>query len=184
MKRLEAIRDRGRRRTTVAVFRMVDGRLEAEWHGDAYRVRFERHGIAGPERRALYPADGRAFYDALDEAYRDSPHMAVVTADDTVARMDPAGLDALLEAIAHMHEVAATWLEPVPVHETFKGETVWQGDVQVFAIDDDHPSGATRVYAWSHAVGETGRRKFYAILGAGPVVDAVSAVRVAIASGS
>ncbi len=94
--------------------------------------------------------------------------------------MDPAGLPALLDAIRHMHGCEATWLESVPVTETFRGETVWQGVVQVFAVE--HPK-ASRVYAWSHAVGEGARRKFYAILGAGPVVDAVSAVRVAIIAG-
>lgn len=96
------------------------------------------------------------------------------------SRMDPAGLPALLDAIRHMHGCEATWLESVPVHEVFQGETVWQGDVQVFAVE--HPQ-ASRVYAWSHLVGDGPRRKFYAVLGAGPVVDAVSAVRVAIAAG-
>lgn len=95
--------------------------------------------------------------------------------------MDPAGLPALLDAIRHMHACEATWLESVPVTETFRGETVWEGVVQVFAVE--HPSGASRVYAWSHAVGEGPRRRFFAILGAGPVVDAVAAVRVAIAAG-
>lgn len=94
--------------------------------------------------------------------------------------MDPAGLPALLDAIRHMHGCGATWLESVPVHEVFQGETVWQGDVQVFAVE--HPQ-ASRVYAWSHLVGDGPRRKFYAVLGAGPVVDAVAAVRVAIAAG-
>lgn len=93
--------------------------------------------------------------------------------------MDPAGLPALLDAIRDMHGVESTWLESVPVHETFRGETVWQGVVQVFAVE--HPQ-ASRVYAWSHLVGEGPKRTFYAVLGAGPVVDAVSAVRVAIAA--
>ena len=91
--------------------------------------------------------------------------------------MDPAGLPALLDAIRHMHGVEATWLESVPVHETFKGETVWTGDVQVFAVA--HPSGATRCYSWSYATEGT-RRRFVAVLGLGPVVDAVTAVRASI----
>ena len=94
--------------------------------------------------------------------------------------MDPAGLPALLDAIRHMHGVDATWLESVPVTETFKGETVWAGDVQVFAVE--HPSGATRCYAWSHATEGT-KRRFVAVLGLGPVKDAVSAVRASIVSG-
>lgn len=52
-------------------------------------------------------------------------------------RMDPAGRPALLDAIRDMHGVESTWLEAVPVHETLRGETVWQGAVQVFAVE--HP---------------------------------------------
>lgn len=95
-----------------------------------------------------------------------------------VSAMDPAGLPALLDAIKHLHGLDANWLESVPVHErTPTGETVWQGVVQVFAVE--HPK-ASRCYAWSHESGPGGRRKFHAVLGAGPVDSAVAAVRVAI----
>ncbi len=95
--------------------------------------------------------------------------------------MDPAGLPALLDAIRHMHGVDATWIESGPVRETFRGEVAWDGEVQVFQVA--HPSGAQRAYAWSHEAGEGGRRRFVAVLGLGPVVDAVSAVRASIAAG-
>lgn len=92
--------------------------------------------------------------------------------------MDPAGLPALLDAIKHLHGLDATWLESVPVHERAPtGETVWQGVVQVFAVE--HPK-ASRVYAWSHESGPGGRRRFHAVLGAPPVDSPVAAVRVAI----
>lgn len=61
--------------------------------------------------------------------------------------IDPAGLPALIEAIRHLHGLEATWLESVPVVETHQGQTVWAGEVQVFAVE--HPK-ATRVNAWSH----------------------------------
>lgn len=93
--------------------------------------------------------------------------------------MDPAGLDALITAIRHMHGCEATWIESVPVPETFKGELVWDGEVQVFAVQ--HPK-AERVYAWSHATGGT-RRRIVAVLGVPPVVDAITAVRASIAAG-
>ena len=47
---------------------------------------------------------------------------------------DDAGLPALIEAIRHLHGLQATWLESVPVKETHEGQTVWQGEVQVFAV--------------------------------------------------
>jgi hypothetical protein len=90
--------------------------------------------------------------------------------------MDAAGLPALLEAIRHLHGLEATWLESVPVIETHEGQTVWAGEVQVFAVE--HPK-ATRVYAWSHET-EAGKRRFHAVLGAAAVSSPVAAVRVAV----
>ena len=94
----------------------------------------------------------------------------------TLSAMDPAGLPSLVEAIRHMHGLEATWIESVPVHETHEGATVWQGEVQVFAVT--HPK-ASRVYAWSHET-EGKRRRFHAVLGVSPVEGAGEAVRVAI----
>lgn len=91
--------------------------------------------------------------------------------------MDPAGLPALIDAIMHTHGLAATWIESVPVHETHNGVTVWDGAVQVFAVQ--HPK-ASRCYAWSHESGPNGRRRFHVVLGASPVDSPVAAVRTAI----
>ncbi|HVU04799.1 MAG TPA: hypothetical protein VHE30_23765 [Polyangiaceae bacterium] len=90
--------------------------------------------------------------------------------------MDAAGLPALAEAIRHMHGLEAKWLAAVPVHEKHDGRTVWEGEVQVFAVE--HPK-ASRVYAWSHET-ENGRRRFHAVLGAPPVDSAEMAVRTAV----
>jgi hypothetical protein len=92
--------------------------------------------------------------------------------------MDAAGIPALQDAIRHLHGLEATWLESVPVHEQHEGEIVWEGEVQVFAVE--HPK-TTRVYAWSHET-EGGKRRFHAVLGEKPVTEAVKAVRVAILS--
>lgn len=93
--------------------------------------------------------------------------------------MDEAGDDALKEAIKNMHGCASTHVESVSVHETFNGQTVWQGEVQVYELTG-HPK-AKRAYAWSHATTGT-KRRFYAVLELGPVKDAVTAVRAAIAA--
>jgi hypothetical protein len=93
--------------------------------------------------------------------------------------MDAAGLPALVEAIRHLHGLEATWLESVAVHEQHEGQTVWKGEVQVFAVE--HPK-ATRVYAWSHESGPNGRRQFHAVLGAPPVTSPIMAVRAAVLS--
>lgn len=93
--------------------------------------------------------------------------------------MDPAGVDALKDAIRHLHGCEATWVESVPVTETFNGETVWDGEVQAFDLIG-HPK-ATRAYSWSYATEGT-KRRFVAVLQIGPVVDAVTAVRASIAA--
>ena len=95
--------------------------------------------------------------------------------------MDDAGLPALQDAIQHMHGLRSEWVESVPVRETFQGELVFEGEIQVFAVE--HPK-ASRCYAWSHLVNEqTGRRKFFAVLGIPPVDSALDALRASIVSG-
>jgi hypothetical protein len=91
--------------------------------------------------------------------------------------MDPAGLPALVEAIRHMHGCEATFVESVPVHETFNGATVWDGEIQVFDVKSGKP--ASRVYAWSYAT-EGSKRRFFAVLHEGAIDSAVKAVRAAI----
>jgi len=89
---------------------------------------------------------------------------------------DAAGIPALVEAIGHMYGIEATWLETVPVHETFQGETVWAGEVEVFAVA--HPT-TTRCYAWSHETTGT-KRRFHAVLGVPPIDSPLKAVQASI----
>ena len=90
-------------------------------------------------------------------------------------------LKPLQDAIRDLHGCESTWVESVAVHETFKGETVWAGQVDVFQLQD-HPEAET-AYAWSYVTDEnTGRRKFHVVLGVTPVNSAVDAVRVVIAA--
>lgn len=90
--------------------------------------------------------------------------------------MDDAGIPALQDAIRHMYGLEATWIETVPVRETFQGQVVWEGEVEVFAVE--HPQ-TKRAYAWSHAT--TGaKRRFHAVLGVGPIDSALRAVQASI----
>jgi hypothetical protein len=95
----------------------------------------------------------------------------------TGRRVDPAGIPALQEAIRHLHGCESRWVESVPVHEKHDGDTVWRGEVQVFDLVG-HPT-AKRAYAWSHATEGT-KRKFVAVLGVPPVVDAKAAVQASV----
>jgi len=93
---------------------------------------------------------------------------------------DPAGLPAVLEAVEGQHGCRATLSRVAPVQEEHDGEVIWYGMVLVFDLID-HPS-ASIAYAWSDPVPGSDRRRFYAVLHAGPVDSPETAVRAAIVS--
>jgi hypothetical protein len=84
----------------------------------------------------------------------------------------------LQKAILDLHGCKAIWVESVPVKETFKRETVWEGIVQVFDLQK-HPT-AKRCYAWSHGLDNSKKRRFFAVLHQGPVNSPQAAVRATI----
>jgi len=85
----------------------------------------------------------------------------------------------LQTAVQHLHNCGAVYRETVPVHEVFRGQTVWQGHVEVFDLTG-HPK-AKRCYAWSHLDGAKDERtRFVAVLEIPPVESAETAVRVQI----
>lgn len=88
-------------------------------------------------------------------------------------------IDELREAIRKLHGSHATHIESVPIKETFQGETVWEGVVEVFDLRD-HPK-ASRVYAWTHDTDNSERPKRHvAVLHIHPVTSPIMAVRAAI----
>ncbi len=87
----------------------------------------------------------------------------------------------LQEAIWNLHGCGSRWLRSEPIHETFRGATVWRGQVEVFQLYSH--TEARRCYAWSYVTDEkTGQRKFHAVLGIPPISSAVDAVRAVIAA--
>ena len=85
----------------------------------------------------------------------------------------------LQAAILQLHGAQAKYLESVPVIEEFQGQTVWQGEVEVFELRG-HPK-AKKAYAWGHATGEDDQaRRYVAVLDLPPVNSPQSAVRAAI----
>jgi hypothetical protein len=81
----------------------------------------------------------------------------------------------LKDSIRRLHGVEADYVETVPVTESFEGQTIWQGDVEVFEIRG-HPK-ASRAYAWSHAAGENDKgNRYVAVLELPPVTSAQAAV--------
>ena len=79
----------------------------------------------------------------------------------------------------HLHKCSARYTGSAPVHEIFRGETVWKGDVEVFEIAG-HPK-AKRCYGWSHLDGDNDEgERFVTVLEIPPVDSPVTAVRASI----
>lgn len=88
-------------------------------------------------------------------------------------------LTRLQVAVSQLHDCGAVWRSTVPVHEVFNGQTVWQGDVEVFDLHNHLK--AKRAYAWSHLDGNNDEReRFVAVLEIPPVDSAQKAVQVQI----
>jgi hypothetical protein len=84
----------------------------------------------------------------------------------------------LKRAVENQHGCTATFFQSVPVTETFKGKTVWQGTVHIFTIHG-HPK-ANQAFAWSYPIKGSDKRRFFAVLRIPPVDSPIDAVRAAI----
>jgi hypothetical protein len=90
-------------------------------------------------------------------------------------------VERLKQVIFHLHKADSRHLESVPVDEVFRGQVVWRGVVEVFALTG-HPK-AKRAYAWSHRAGPADSdERFVTVLELPPVTSAQTAVKIAIAS--
>jgi hypothetical protein len=85
----------------------------------------------------------------------------------------------LRDVIRRLHGVEATHVESVPVKETFKGQTVWDGVVEVFDLAGH--ATAHRVYAWAHETDDPQKPiRHVTVLHLHPIKSAQDAVRAAI----
>jgi hypothetical protein len=84
----------------------------------------------------------------------------------------------LAQSIATQHGGQATFVQCVPVRESFTGAPVWEGVVHIFDLAGN--PNATRAYAWSSPVEGSDRRRFFAVLHMGAIKSPVDAVRAAI----
>lgn len=88
-------------------------------------------------------------------------------------------IERLKLALEHLHKCSAVHVSTVPVNEKFNGQTVWQGEVEVFDLTG-HPK-ARRAYGWSHRDGKNDEgERFVAVLEIPPVESAATAVRAQI----
>jgi hypothetical protein len=85
----------------------------------------------------------------------------------------------LAVAIKQLHHCEAVHRETIPVHDIFQGQTIWQGDVEVFDLTG-HPN-ASRAFGWSRRdeVNDQTER-FVTVLELAPITSPLTAVRAAI----
>ena len=90
-------------------------------------------------------------------------------------------IEELRDVIRRLHGAESTHVETVPVKETFQGQTVWEGTVEVFDLHD-HPQ-TSRVYAWTHKTDDADKpRRSVTVLHIPPATSPRRAVQVSIAS--
>jgi hypothetical protein len=91
-------------------------------------------------------------------------------------------IEELQEAIRHLYHVEPVFVETVPIKEVFQGQTVWEGDVEVFDLPDS--TEAERVYAWAHDTDNADEpRRTVTVLHIPPVTSPELAVRASIIQG-
>jgi hypothetical protein len=90
-------------------------------------------------------------------------------------------LEFLQKAIQELHGLKAHHVRTVPVKERFKGQTVWEGDVEVFDVDGDEK--IRRVFAWGYELTkEKPEMQAVTVLSVRPITTPKKAVQAYIAS--
>lgn len=92
--------------------------------------------------------------------------------------MFKASTDLLREAVESTFRCKATFVQSVPIYESFKWQAIWNGSVHVFDLTDG-PSGAARAYAWTSGRPD-GSRRAVVVLHSPPVAGPREAVRSVI----
>lgn len=92
---------------------------------------------------------------------------------------DDARRIALQSTVERSEGCSAAWADSVAVVETFNGETVWDGSVEVFDLAG-HPV-ASRCYAWAYE-DDDGKTRHMVVLHQPPVDSPERAVQAAIAA--
>ncbi len=90
--------------------------------------------------------------------------------------IDPKYEAALVKAFRDLHGCEAKHVETVPVIESFNGQTVWEGEVEVFALSG-HPK-ASKGYAWAYDKAKGS--EIVAVLELPPVISPKTAVQASI----
>jgi hypothetical protein len=86
-------------------------------------------------------------------------------------------VDNIKRAVEYTAQSAAEHLETVQIVETFQGETIWAGNVEVFRL---MPAPPDRAYGW--VIDANGKPEYVAVLGMDPIDSPIAAVRAWLVS--
>lgn len=89
-------------------------------------------------------------------------------------------LSELKSAIRALHGTEAVHTATVPVKEVFKGQTAWEGEVEVFDLTG-HPK-AKKVYAWGYPKETVPGWEITTVIELPPVTSPETAVKISIAA--
>jgi hypothetical protein len=90
-------------------------------------------------------------------------------------------IEELQAVIRKLHGSESTHIETVPIREEHNGQTVWEGEVEVFDLHD-HPQ-TSRVYAWAHDTEDADQpRRHVTVLHIPPATSPRKAVQASIVS--
>jgi hypothetical protein len=88
-------------------------------------------------------------------------------------------IDELKDTIRRLHGVDSSHVETVAVKESFEGETIWEGEVEIFELYD-HPE-TDKLYAWVHEMDDIDNpERHVTVLHIDPITSPQLAVRAAI----
>lgn len=88
-------------------------------------------------------------------------------------------IEELQDAIRNLYNTEPVYVETVPVKEVFQGQTVWEGEVEVFDLPDS--SEADRIYAWAYETDRVDQpKRTVTVLHVPPITSPELAVRAAI----
>ena len=88
----------------------------------------------------------------------------------------PAYIQALKDGIKNSFGCDSTHINTVLVTETHKGQKIWEGDVEVFALHNNPE--AKRAYSWGYP--KEGRMEYISFLHVPPVDSPLKAVQASI----
>ena len=90
-------------------------------------------------------------------------------------------IEELQDVIRLLHNAEPIHVETVPIKETWQGQTVWEGEVEVFDLEG-HPK-THRVYAWAHETEDVDHpRRHVTVLHIPPATSPRKAVQASIVS--